>query len=111
MYSFQNDYSEGMQPAILRALETINYHQNHSYGQDIHSDAARDYIQEALEDFSVDIHFIAGGTLTNLTFISHILKPFEAVISAETGHINTHEQVLLRQQDIKCAQSLPQTGN
>ena len=91
MYSFQNDYSEGMQPAILRALETINYHQNHSYGQDIHSDAARDYIQEALEDFSVDIHFIAGGTLTNLTFISHILKPFEAVISAETGHINTHE--------------------
>jgi threonine aldolase len=44
MYSFQNDYSEGMQPAILRALETINYHQNHSYGQDIHSDAARDYI-------------------------------------------------------------------
>ena len=48
MYSFQNDYSEGMQPAILRALETINYHQNHSYGQDIHSDAARDYIQEAL---------------------------------------------------------------
>ena len=30
MYSFQNDYSEGMQPAILRALETINYHQNHS---------------------------------------------------------------------------------
>ena len=47
MYSFQNDYSEGMQPAILRALETINYHQNHSYGQDIHSDAARDYIQEA----------------------------------------------------------------
>ena len=91
MYSFQNDYSEGMQPAILRALETINYHQNHSYGQDIHSDAARDYIQEALEDFSVDIHFIEGGTLTNLTFISHILKPFEAVISAETGHINTHE--------------------
>ena len=33
MYSFQNDYSEGMQPAILRALETINYHQNHPTGR------------------------------------------------------------------------------
>lgn len=91
MYSFQNDYSEGAHPNILRALETINYHQNNSYGLDEHSDTARDLIQEALEDYSVDIHFIAGGTLTNLTFISHILKPYEAVISAETGHINTHE--------------------
>lgn len=39
----------------------------------------------------MDIHFIAGGTLTNLTFISHILRPYEAVLSADTGHINTHE--------------------
>ena len=29
--------------------------------------------------------------MTNLTFLSHVLKPYEAVISAETGHINTHE--------------------
>ncbi len=28
MYSFLNDYSEGAHPNILRALETINYHQN-----------------------------------------------------------------------------------
>lgn len=91
MYSFQNDYSEGAHPNILRALETINYHQNNSYGLDEHSGAARELIQEALEDYSADIHFIAGGTLTNLTFISHILKPYEAVISAQTGHINTHE--------------------
>lgn len=67
MYSFQNDYSEGAHPNILRALETINYHQNNSYGLDEHSDNARELIQEALEDYSVDIHFIAGGTLTNLT--------------------------------------------
>ena len=91
MYSFQNDYSEGAHPNILRALETINYHQNNSYGLDEHSDNARELIQEALEDYSVDIHFIAGGTLTNLTFISHILRPYEAVLSADTGHINTHE--------------------
>ena len=48
MYSFQNDYSEGAHPNILRALETINYHQNNSYGLDEHSDNARELIQEAL---------------------------------------------------------------
>lgn len=42
MYSFQNDYSEGAHPNILRALETINYHQNNSYGLDEHCDNARD---------------------------------------------------------------------
>lgn len=42
MYSFQNDYSEGAHPNILRALETINYHQNNSYGLDEHSDNARE---------------------------------------------------------------------
>ena len=52
MYSFQNDYSEGAHPNILRALETINYHQNNSYGLDEHSHAARELIQEALEDYS-----------------------------------------------------------
>lgn len=91
MYSFQNDYSEGAHPNILRALETINYHQNNSYGLDVHCDNARDKIQEALENYGVDIHFITGGTLTNLTFLSHALRPYEAVISADTGHINTHE--------------------
>ena len=45
MYSFQNDYSEGAHPNILRALETINYHQNNSYGLDEHSDNARELIQ------------------------------------------------------------------
>ena len=91
MYSFQNDYSEGAHPNILRALETINYHQNNSYGLDEHCDNARDKIQESLENYGVDIHFITGGTLTNLTFLSHALRPYEAVISADTGHINTHE--------------------
>ena len=91
MYSFQNDYSEGAHPNILRALETINYHQNNSYGLDEHCDNARDKIQEVLENYGVDIHFITGGTLTNLTFLSHALRPYEAVISADTCHINTHE--------------------
>jgi len=38
-----------------------------------------------------DIHFVSGGTQANLIVIASALKSFESVISATTGHINTHE--------------------
>ena len=95
MYSFQNDYSEGAHPNILRALETINYHQNNSYGLDEHCDNARDKIQEALENYGVDIHFITGGTLTNLTFLSHALR-----IPVILIHTKPERS---KQADIKCS--------
>jgi threonine aldolase len=37
------------------------------------------------------VHFVASGTQANLTVLSAVLKPWESVIAAETGHINTHE--------------------
>ena len=40
---------------------------------------------------NIDIHFFTGGTQTNLTAISAFLKPYEAVISANTGHVLVHE--------------------
>ena len=91
MYSFQNDYSEGAHPNILRALETINYHQNNSYGLDEHSDNARELIQEALRITAWTFILSPEVLSPILTFISHILRPYEAVLSADTGHINTHE--------------------
>lgn len=34
---------------------------------------------------------LVGGTITNQTIIKACLKPFEAVIACDTGHIATHE--------------------
>ena len=48
-------------------------------------------IKNELNNENIDIHFIVGGTLVNKTVISHILRPYEAVICADTGHINVHE--------------------
>src|SRR5665648_366919 len=39
----------------------------------------------------IDIHLLAGGTQTNLIAISAFLRPHEAVISPNTGHILGHE--------------------
>ena len=38
-----------------------------------------------------EIHFLAGGTQTNMTVISAMLRPYQGVVAAETGHIALHE--------------------
>lgn len=91
MYSFMNDYSEGAHPAILELLMRSSLEQNAGYGEDIHTAKAKASIKKLLHNDKTDIHFIPGGTQTNLLVISSFLRPFQCVIAAETGHINVHE--------------------
>ena len=86
-----NDYSEGAHPRVLELLMKSNLEQNTGYGEDIHSDRAKKYIKQQLQREDVDIHFIPGGTQTNLLVISSFLRPHQCVISAHTGHVNVHE--------------------
>ncbi len=91
MYSFMNDYSEGAHPRILDLLSKINFEQNEGYGLDIHSEKAKTYIRNLIQREDADIHFISGGTQTNLIAISSFLRPHQSVIAADTGHIVGHE--------------------
>lgn len=91
MRSFINDYSEGAHPKVLELLYKSNLEINPGYGLDKHSDIAREYIIRELGRDDVDIHFIPAGTLTNMLTISSFLKPYQAVISPDSGHINVHE--------------------
>jgi threonine aldolase len=91
MISFLNDYSEGAHPRVLEMLTRANLEQNAGYGEDVHSQRAKEYIKKSIGRNDVDIHFMAGGTQTNLVVISSFLRPHHCVISAETGHINVHE--------------------
>ena len=90
-HQFTNDYSSLCHPKILEALSKINDEQNIAYGLDKHSLNAERYIKDVFESSQGQVYFISGGTMTNLLFISYALKPYEAVISLETGHINVHE--------------------
>ncbi|MHC0039408.1 threonine aldolase family protein [Pseudoneobacillus sp. C159] len=91
MYSFKNDYSEGAHPRILNALIQSNYEQEDGYGADRFSQMAAERIKELMGRPDLDIHFLSGGTQTNLTALSAFLRPHEAAISATSGHISTHE--------------------
>ena len=48
-------------------------------------------IKKACDAPEADVHFLVGGTQTNYVVIRPILRPYQGVISAVTGHINVHE--------------------
>ncbi len=91
MLNFKNDYCN------LAHKDVFDYIGKHldktyvGYGTDEVSDEAKNLIKEKFNLENSDIHFLIGGTSTNKIMIAHALKPYEAVISAVTGHINTHE--------------------
>lgn len=91
MISFTNDYSEGAHINIIKALTNSNLEQTDGYGEDIYTAKAYEKIEEALGTKDCHIRFLVGGTQTNLVVISHLLKPYQAVISSDVGHINVHE--------------------
>jgi threonine aldolase len=91
MYSFKNDYSEGAHPRILNALLESNLEQSEGYGEDGYTQKAVELLKQRIGRDDLDIHLLSGGTQTNLIAISAFLRPHEAVIAANTGHILVHE--------------------
>ena len=91
MYSFKNDYSEGAHPNILKSLIRTNEEQTSGYGEDVYTEKAKSLIKEQVGREDVAVHFLVGGTQTNLTAISAFLRPHEAAIAAHSGHIAVHE--------------------
>ena len=101
-YNFINDYSVIAHKKVLERLLECANEQNVGYSYDKHTQLAKKYIKKEIKNESVDIYFLAGGTQTNMTLISGVLRPFEAVICASTGHINVHETGAIEGRGHKC---------
>lgn len=91
MYYFNSDYTEGCHPDILAKLSATNMDQTTGYGLDPYCNEARELIKKAFACPQADVHFLVGGTQTNLTVICAALRPHQAVYGAVPSHINTHE--------------------
>lgn len=91
MLYFENDYGEGAHEAVLQRLMETNMEKLSGYGSDHYCEEAREKIRRACGCPQADIFFLVGGTQTNATVIASLLKRYEGVISADTGHVNTHE--------------------
>ena len=91
MFHFDSDYMEGAHPLILERLAEINFEKIGGYGSDDYCASAVERIRKACGAPEADVRFLVGGTQTNATIIRSILRPYEGVVAADTGHIAVHE--------------------
>ncbi len=87
---FGSDNFSGVLPEVFKALEEASYGHQHSYGED-------EYTARAVEDFrkifgeGTEVFFVYNGTGANIVALSAFMRPYHAVICAETAHINVDE--------------------
>ncbi len=90
--SFASDNWSGVCPEIMDALQQANAGHVEAYGE------ANDiYTQKAIEKFKVyfgydiSVFFVYNGTAANVLATSHLLRSYQAVVSAKSAHMNEDE--------------------
>ena len=91
MLYFHNDYNEMCHQKVLERINACAGEKVTGYGRDPWCELAAERIRKACGSEELAVHFLVGGTQTNLTVIDGCLRPHQGVISAETGHIHVHE--------------------
>lgn len=91
MHLFHNDYNEICHPAILQRMQETAHLQMNGYGEDDCCGRAAKLIRKCCDREDVAVHFLVGGTQSNLIVIAAALRPYQAVIAASSGHIHVHE--------------------
>lgn len=91
MISFESDYIAGAHGKILEKLNEMQNERITGYGCDEICRRAKEKIRAACGCPEADVSFLVGGTQTNATVIDSLLKSYEGVVAAETGHVSVHE--------------------
>ncbi len=91
MYFFQNDYNEVCIPQILERMNTTAKLPMTGYGIDGCCRRAAELICRECRQEELPVHFLVGGTQTNLTVLAAALRPYQAVVAPHSAHISEHE--------------------
>lgn len=86
---FASDNYAGAHPAVLEAVAAANTGWARAYGDDEWTARLRARLRELFGD--VEAFPVFNGTGGNVTALSAVLRPFQAVICPETAHINVDE--------------------
>ena len=91
MLHFESDYVQGAHEAVLQALMATNAVAASGYGTDPFTLSAIRKINEACHRDDLQVTLLSGGTQTNAVVIDSLLRSYEGVLTADTGHINVYE--------------------
>jgi threonine aldolase len=87
---FASDNNAGVHPRVLDSVRSANQGHVVAYGDDIYTETAIGRFREQF-GAGVEVFFIFGGTGANVLSLSALMRPYEAVVCAETAHINVDE--------------------
>src|SRR5687768_15940638 len=90
VYSFSDDYSEGVHPELLAHLVAGNGGQQVGYGNDEPTRRAAAALCRRF-DVDADVHFVSGATQANLITLSAMLRSYQGVVAPSTGHVARFE--------------------
>jgi len=88
--SFASDNTAGTHPTVLQAVLAANEHHAKAYGGDEITARATERIKAHFGDHS-HVLFAFNGTGANVIALQAMTHSFEAIICAETAHINVDE--------------------
>lgn len=91
MIYFHNDYNRSCHVAVMNKLQATFSSPMPGYGTDAMCESAASKIRKMCENNDLSVHFLMGGTQTNMTVIAAALRPHQAVIAADSAHIHVHE--------------------
>ena len=88
--TFASDNWAGVHPAVLDRMAGVNIGHTPGYGDD---PVTAEAVQLFKENFGQDaeVFFVFNGTGANVVGLQALLRPFEAVICAESAHIDVDE--------------------
>ena len=88
--SFASDNNAGVHPEVMEAIRAANEGHVVAYGDDPFTERAVKVFQKHFGK-DIAVYFVFGGTGANVLGLKAIANSYEAVICAETAHINVDE--------------------
>lgn len=87
---FASDNNAGVHPQILRAMARANQGHVVAYGDDPYTESASGTFKGIFGE-ETEVFFVYNGTGANVLSLQALTRSFQAVICAETAHINEDE--------------------
>ncbi len=87
---FASDNNSGVHPRILEAINDVNHGHTIAYGDDPITQKAIDRFKQIFGN-DIEVFFVFIGSAANVLGLKAVTQPHNAIICAETAHINVDE--------------------